>query len=85
MTTTIGDLPNELLSALFENVVHCKREDKFPNSFGLKRAVRASQNVDLRMQHLVKGAMTPDSLRFTATGSIGQVNQRWHECALAFA
>lgn len=85
MPVTINDLPHELLSQILENVIRYKVEQNSQTTYGFDMGVHFPPDPDVRMQRLLKGLMTPDSVRWTASNIIRKVSSRWHEMALKYA
>lgn len=85
MPVTINDLPHELLSQILENVIRYKVEQNSQTTYDSDMGVHFPPDPDVRMQRLLKGLMTPDSVRWTASNTIRKVSSRWHEMALKYA
>ncbi|KAF6240259.1 hypothetical protein HO173_001870 [Letharia columbiana] len=85
MPASINDLPYELLSQILENVICFNVEQNSRRTYGFDMELHAPPDPDVRMQRLLKGLMTPDSVRWTASNTIRRVNSRWHDLALKYS
>lgn len=85
MPANINDLPYELLSQILEIVLRSNVEQNSRKTYAFDMGLHAPPDPDVRMQRLLKGLMTPDSVRWTASDTIRRVNPRWHDLALKYS
>ena len=83
MPLTINDLPYELLSQILQaaaefNVLHGP-----VYTYGLSQAPEPLR--DAQLQCVIRGRLSPDTLRFNSTESLRQVARRWHDWAAEYA
>lgn len=83
MSSNITHLPYEILSTILEEAaeLNIKRGPRY--TYGLSQAPEHLQ--DVRMQRLVRGQFSPDTLKWKATKSIRQVGRQWHDWAAEYA
>lgn len=67
MPATINDLPYELLSQILGNVICFDLEQNSSKMYDFDMGLHAPPDPDVRMERLLKGLMTPDSVRWTAS------------------
>lgn len=64
MPAAINDLPYELLSQILDNVIRFNVEQNSLEWYGFDMGLHAPPDPDARMLRLLKGLMTPDSVRW---------------------
>ena len=83
MTVTINDLPYELLSEILQAAAEFNALQGPLYSYGLSQAPEPLQHAQL--QRVIRGQLSPDTLRFNSTESLRQVARRWHDWAAEYA
>ena len=83
MPVTIGSLPYELLSAILEQATELNIKQQPQYTYGLSQAPEPLQ--DASIQCVVRGHLSPDTLKWNATNSIRRVNRAWHGWASEYA
>ena len=83
MTVTIDDLPYELLSKILQAAAEFNALQGPLYSYGLSQAPEPLQYAQL--QRVIRGQLSPDTLRFNSTESLRQVARRWHDWAVEYA
>lgn len=83
MPATINDLPYELLSAILQDAAELNIQQGPHYTYGLSQAPEPLQ--DAPMQRVVRGQLSPDTLRWTAVENIRQVRRQWHDWAAEYA
>lgn len=83
MPLTINDLPYETLSAVLALAAELNIRNGIQFTYGLSQAPEPLQ--DVRMQRVVRGRVSPDTLRWNATEAIRQVGRKWHDWAAEYA
>lgn len=79
----INHLPYEILSAILEEAAELNIQQGPRYTYGLSQAPEPLQ--DVRMQRVVRGQLSPDTLKWNATESIRQVRRQWHDWASEYA
>jgi len=83
MPSTINDLPYEILSAILMEAAELNIKHGPQFTYGLSQAPEPL--LDVRMQCVVRGQVSPDTLRWNATEAIRQVGRKWHDWAAEYA
>ena len=83
MSATLNSLPYELLSGILEKSAELNTRHGAKYTYGLSQAPEPLQ--DIQMQRVVRGQVSPDTLRWNATESIRQVNRAWHDWTCEYA
>ena len=83
MSTTVNDLPYEILSKVLELAAELNTQSGSQYTYGLSQAPEPLQ--DVRMQKVVRGRVPPDTLRWNATEAIRRVRRQWHNWACEYA
>lgn len=83
MSGIINQLPYEILSAILKETAELNIQHGPQYTYGLSQAPEPLQ--DVRMQRVIRGQVSPDSLRWNASEAIRQVNQQWHDWAAEYA
>ena len=83
MPSNINNLPYELLSTILEQAVELNIQQGPNYTYGLSQAPEPLQNAP--MQRVLRGHLSPDTLRWTAADSIRQVRRQWHDWAAEYA
>lgn len=83
MPATINDLPYELLSAILQDAAELNIQQGSNYTYGLSQAPEPLQ--DAPMQRVVRGQLSPDTLRWTVAENIRQVRRQWHDWAAEYA
>lgn len=83
MPLTINDLPYEILSAILAEAAELNTRNGAQFTYGLSQAPEPLQ--DVRMQRVIRGRVSPDTLRWNATAPIRQVRRNWHDWAAEYA
>ena len=83
MPLTISDLPYEILSAILAEAAELNIRNGVQFTYGLSQAPEPLQ--DVRMQRVIRGRVSPDTLRWNAAAPIRQVGRKWHDWAAEYA
>lgn len=83
MPANFKDLPYELLSAILEEAAEINMDESAQYTYGLSQAPEPLQ--DVRMQRVVRGRVSPDTLKWNAVDAIRQVNRQCHQWASEYA
>ncbi|KAL2044457.1 hypothetical protein N7G274_003162 [Stereocaulon virgatum] len=79
----MNDLPYELLSAILQEAAELNIQQGPRYTYGLSQAPEPLQTAP--MQHVVRGQLSPDTLRWTAVENVRQVCRQWHDWAAEYA
>ena len=83
MLASISVLPYELLSAVLEEAANINIRENAQYTYGLSQAPEPLQ--DVHMQRVVRGHVSPDTLKWNAVDAIRQVDRKFHQWALEYA
>ena len=83
MPASIDDLPYELLSVILEEAAQLNIQKNAQYTYGLSQAPEPLQ--DVRMQRVVRGQVSPDTLKWNAVDAVRQVNRQCHQWASEYA
>ena len=83
MPASINHLPYELLSAVLLEAAEFNTQENAQYTYGLSQAPEPLQ--DVQMQRVVRGQVTPDTLKWNAVDAIRQVNRQCHQWASEYA
>ena len=83
MPLTMDDLPYELLSQILQAAAEINALQGPLYTYGLSQAPKPLQ--DVQLQRVIRGQLSPDTLRFNSTESLRQVARRWHDWAAEYA
>lgn len=83
MPAKISNLPYELLSAILEEAAEINIDENAQYTYGLSQAPEPLQ--DVRIQRVVRGRVSPDTLKWKAVDAIRQVNRQCHQWATEYA
>ncbi len=83
MPSSINDLPYETLTAILAEAAKLNIKHGPQFTYGLSQAPEPLQ--DVSMQRVVRGQISPDTLRWNATEAIRRVGRKWHDWALEYA
>ena len=80
---SISDLPYELFVAILEEAANLNTRENAQYTYGLSQAPEPLQ--DVHMQRVVRGHVSPDTLKWNAVDAIRQVDRKCHQWALEYA
>ena len=83
MPLTINDLPYEILSQILEAAAEHNVLQGPLYTYGLSQAPEPLK--DAQLHPVIRGQLSPDTLRFNSTESLRQVARRWHDWAAEYA
>lgn len=83
MLSAINQLPYEVLSMILEEAAHSNIQENAQYTYGLSQAPEPLQ--DVRLQRVIRGQVSPDTLKWHAVDAIRQVSRQWHQWACEYS
>ena len=83
MLLGINELPYELLLTILEEAAHFNIQENAQYTYGLSQAPEPLQ--DVRLQRVIRGQVSPDTLKWHTVDAIRQVNRQWHQWACEYS
>ena len=83
MPASINDLPYELLSVILAEAAELNIQENAQYTYGLSQAPEPLQ--DVGMQRVVRGHISPDTIKCNAVDAIRQVNRQCHQWASEYS